>query len=142
MNQVSNVMVFLAMHWFLVSLAIVLVGLIAVYESRRAGEGGMKPQALVTLMNDDKVAVLDVRGRDLYKKGHILNAKHFPHSTLQQQIKQLDKFKDRMIVLVDADGVQIKKSLLVLKKASIDEVKFLTGGMRAWREASLPVHKE
>lgn len=141
MNQISSVLVFGAQHWVLVCLALILLGLIVFYEGRKASVGGITAQEVVRAMNHNDAVVLDLRGRDLYKKSHVLNAEHFPQSMLSQQLNKLEKFKDRPMVLVDADGIQAKKALEILKKASFTNVQVLTGGMRAWREAGLPVHK-
>tara|TARA_B100000508_G_C11425586_1_gene260641 strand:- start:639 stop:1067 length:429 start_codon:yes stop_codon:yes gene_type:complete len=141
MNQVNQLLIFGGQHWLLVSLAIILLALIVFYEGRRASGNGVSPQELVRAMNHDNAVILDLRGRDLYKKGHILNAEHFPQSTLDHQMNKLEKFKERPIVLVDADGMQARKVLEKFKKVSIEDVKVLTGGMRAWREASLPLQK-
>jgi rhodanese-related sulfurtransferase len=141
MNQVNELLIFGGQHWLLVALALVLLGLIVVYEGKRVQGNGVSAQELVRAMNHDDAVILDLRGRDPYKKGHILNAEHFPQSTLGQQMNKLEKYKDRPVILVDADGMQAKKALEKLKKTALSNVRVLTGGMRAWREASLPVHK-
>lgn len=140
--QQETIFPFMAQHWLLIIFALVLVAAIISYERlNKPGAGStISAQEVVRFINDDAI-VLDLRGRDLYRKGHIINAKHFPMDTLKQDLDKLGAYKDKVVILVCGDGLTSIKALQVLKDSGVWSLKVLSGGMRAWHEASLPVEK-
>lgn len=98
----------------------------------------------VLLMNRSDAVVLDIRPQGEYEKGHIAGARHLSLSTsseFEQRIAELEKFKERPIIVNDQFGNQSLVAVAKLKKQGF-EVYSLQGGFDAWRQANLPVEKK
>jgi len=94
------------------------------------------------LINRRDAIVLDVREPAEYAAGHLPHARHIPLGQLASRIKELDKFKERPIVITCASGNRSGSALGVLKKNGFKEVVNLKGGIAAWQQASLPLEKK
>jgi hydroxyacylglutathione hydrolase len=83
--------------------------------------------------------VVDVREPGEYGAGHILGAKNFPLARLGDG--DLSKRKDRPVI-VYCDGTdRSSKAASLLKKQGFTRVVNLSGGLKAWQQAGLPVEK-
>ena len=83
------------------------------------------------------VLLLDVRERDEWTAGHASHAVHLPLGDLDPSAVA----GDRPIVAVCRSGNRSGKAAAVLAQAGFD-VSNLTGGMKAWATAGLPVVRE
>ena len=95
---------------------------------------------LVQFINRDTGLVLDIRGQNDYRKGHIAHSKNIPLSDLEKRASELEKHKSSPIVLVCALGNTASTAAAKLKKLGF-EPHILVGGLNAWQGASLPVVK-
>lgn len=59
----------------------------------------VSPNEAVQLINRAKTTILDVRDGKEYADGHLPDAKHIPAGELKQRVSELDKFKNRTIVV-------------------------------------------
>jgi rhodanese-related sulfurtransferase len=91
------------------------------------------------LINREDALVLDVRDPGEYGAGHILGAKNVPLSRLNDA--EVAKRKDRPMIVYDEGGERSSKAVATLKKRGFTRVVNLTGGLRAWQQAGLPVEK-
>jgi rhodanese-related sulfurtransferase len=98
------------------------------------------PEA-VQLINRQDAQVVDVRESGEFGSGHIPNARHIPAAQIAERAKELEKFKDKPIVLVCASGNRSTSAAGALKKAGFAQVYSLGGGMGAWQQAGMPVQK-
>ena len=106
---------------------------------RTAGGPWVTTAEATHLINREDALVLDVRDPGEYGAGHILGAKNFPLSRLGDG--EVTKRKDRPII-VYCDGTErSSKAISALKKQGYTRVANLTGGLRAWQQAGLPVEK-
>ena len=134
---------FLLQHWVLslaflfVFLAIVLVQML----DQMLGAAKVDAQALVQLMNNEKVVVVDLRAKEAYLKGHIIHAINVPFQGLQKDFNKLSSHKNNLIVLVCEIGQQAGSLAGKLMKDGFTKVKILKNGMKGWGEASLPLEK-
>lgn len=113
---------------------------IAWVELRRLRLGGMDvgiPQA-VRLINDEDAVVIDVREDAEVAGGKIPNARHVPLSALRQRLGDLERFRDRPVVLVCRSGSRSGTAASILRKAGFQRVYNLKGGMLAWENENLP----
>ncbi|MHB0973362.1 MAG: rhodanese-like domain-containing protein [Thiobacillus sp.] len=92
------------------------------------------------LYNDDAL-VLDVREDKEFAAGHIPKAKHIPLGQLAGRMKELDKFKDKPILVTCRSGQRSARACGMLKKAGFETVYNQAGGIIAWERANLPVAK-
>ncbi|MDP2133370.1 MAG: rhodanese-like domain-containing protein [Sulfuritalea sp.] len=97
------------------------------------------PAEATLLMNREDAVVLDVRETGEWGAGHITGARHITMAQLEKRLSELDKFKDRPIIVVCASGNRSSSACGQLKKRGFDKVYSLAGGIAAWRDNSLPL---
>jgi rhodanese-related sulfurtransferase len=133
---------FVIENWVLLSVALTSGGMLLwPVLSAGGGAGGLNPNEVVQLMNREKAVVVDVCGADEFAAGHVVGAKNIPLDQLEAKLPGAVKNKATTLVLVCASGMRSKRALAVAKKLGYENVRSLSGGMGAWRAASLPVDK-
>jgi rhodanese-related sulfurtransferase len=139
----QDILLFIHQHLFLcLALVIVLFTLVLVefYNQRRAPQQISLIKA-TQLINHGNAKIVDIRSSSLYSDGHIIGAVSLPLSELKEKISKIDKFKTQPIVITCASGVESSRASAILKDSGFD-VRILSGGIRAWTDASLPLVKE
>ena len=133
---------FLQDNWMLVSLSVVSGGMLAwsFLGSRLSGIEQADTLKATRLYNDDAL-ILDVREDKEYAAGHIPKAKHIPLGSLNSRIKELDKHKNKPILVTCRSGQRSARACRMLKKAGFETVFNQAGGIIAWERANLPVNK-
>ena len=131
---------FAANHTLLVTALLFSFFLLIFTELRRQASGmtNVEPQAAVKLINADAV-VLDLRSADSFALGHIVNAKNIPFDGLEANQDKIDKLKSRPILAVCNAGVTSTRAVKSLRKAGVENVYGLKGGITAWTQANLPL---
>lgn len=139
----NDLFTFLLRHQTLsIALALVLVFLIILEIFRAKGRPfQISPRETINRINHENAVVIDVRNQDSFKKGHIIDAILISSEEIKSSPKKLDKYKKRPIILVCATGLESPKLAALLLKQGYNAYS-LTGGLRAWREADLPLIKE
>ena len=97
--------------------------------------------AATQLINHKNALVLDVREESEYKAGHVLNSKLVPLGKLNERIGEMEKYRDKPVVVVCRSGARSANACALLGKQGYAEVYNLAGGMMAWQKANLPVKK-
>ncbi len=105
------------------------------------GAGSLNPAQVVQLMNREKAVVVDICEPEEFAAGHVVGAKNVPLSQLEAKLPSVVKNKATPVVLVCASGMRSGRALSVAKKLGFENTHSLSGGMGAWRSASLPVEK-
>jgi len=83
-----------------------------------------------------------VRDPGEYAAGHILGAKNAPLSRLSDGTAgELAKRKERPVIVYCEGGERASKAVALLKKQGYTRVVNLTGGLKGWQQAGLPVEK-
>ncbi|MCL1142682.1 rhodanese-like domain-containing protein [Shewanella gaetbuli] len=99
-------------------------------------------QQLTFMMNKEGAKVVDVRGKEEFKKGHIVDAINVPLSEIKNnQNTSLEKYKSSPIILVCNTGMTSGQAAQLLSKQGFENLHNLTGGMGEWKSANLPVVK-
>jgi rhodanese-related sulfurtransferase len=96
----------------------------------------------VQLINRQDAAVVDVREPGEFRGGHIPNARNIPLGQLAGKIKDLEKLKDKPVLLSCQTGARSAQAAGTLRQAGFAQVFNLAGGMNAWQQASMPVEKD
>lgn len=127
-------------HMLLVSALMISFMVLVFTELQRKARGvtSVEPQDAVKLINADAV-VIDLRNADAFARGHIVNAKNIPHDELDDDMEKLQRFKSKPMVAVCDAGMTSTRLVNTLRKAGIDNVYGLRGGMNAWTQANLPL---
>lgn len=134
-------MTFLIDNWYLIFVALASGAMLAWPVLRGAGASGLTPTQAVQLINREKAVVIDVCSADEFAAGHVAGAKHVPLGELQERLPSLVKNKALPLVLVCASGARSQRAVAIAKGLGYEKAESLAGGLKAWREASLPVEK-
>jgi rhodanese-related sulfurtransferase len=131
---------FAANHTLLVTALLFSFFLVVFTEIRRQAQGitNIEPQAAVKLINADAV-VIDLRSSEAFARGHIVNAKNIPADELTGDQEKYKKYKSRPILAVCDAGITSSKTVDTLRKAGLENVYGLKGGINAWSQANLPL---
>ncbi|MBS0354405.1 MAG: rhodanese-like domain-containing protein [Proteobacteria bacterium] len=133
-------MEFLQHNWYWAALAAVSGSLLIATSLR--GSRGISPAQATQLINREDAIVIDVREAGEYTAGHLLNARHIPLGDLPNRLAELEKFKDKPVILNCQTGGRSSSACDVLRKAGFTQVHNLEGGIAAWTEAGMPVSKK
>src|SRR5881396_146870 len=96
----------------------------------------LTPDALAELMASDiPHAVLDVRERGAYERGHVFRATSLPRRQLEFRMPTLVTAPATPLALIDADGALAPLAATTLAAMGYRDVRVLAGGLGAWRAA-------
>ena len=132
---------FVKQNIFLVVLAAVSGGMLLVELLRGRTGGGLSPVEATLLINRENAVVLDVRDAAEFATGHIPNARNIPFAELDGRIGELNKFKNKPVVLVCQSGSRSGKALAALTKAGFEKAQSLGGGLAGWQKDGHPLVK-
>ena len=102
--------------------------------------GGLTPAQAVQLINKQKAQVIDVCEPAEFAAAHVTGAKNIPLGQLGQG-KGLPSNKAIPLVVVCASGSRSARAVAELHKLGHENAQSLAGGLKAWREAQLPIDK-
>jgi rhodanese-related sulfurtransferase len=97
--------------------------------------------AALQLINHKDALILDVREQKEYDDGHVLNAKLIPLGKLHDRIGELEKFRERPIVVICRSGNRSSHATAQLSKQGFTQAYNLVGGVMAWQKANLPLER-
>lgn len=133
-------MKFIIDNIFLIILALSSGGALVWHTLQRSGDKVSALQA-TQLINREKGLILDVRSAEEFATGHIREAKNIPLKELNDRVGELDKAKNRPVIIVCAKGLQSNKAAAQLKKAGFSQAYPLVGGIAEWQSQDLPLVK-
>ena len=111
------------------------------FGNRLRGIKDVDNPAALQLINHKNALVLDVREESEFKSGHIRGAKLIPLAKLKDRIGELERFREKPIVVVCRSGHRSTSACALLGKLEFGQAYNLSGGMMAWQKADLPVEK-
>lgn len=135
----ENLFIFIQQEILLVTALIVLVALFLRKESS-AGGNRLSLNETVQAMNSDSALLVDLRDSKEFSAGHISGAMNIPFNKLTDNAGQLEKHKDKQIILVDKMGQQAGSAGKQLNKKGFNVAR-MSGGMEEWRHQNMPVVK-
>jgi rhodanese-related sulfurtransferase len=140
-NQITE---FSVNHPMLAVGFIALLAAVFFNEFRQATQksASLTPAGAIQLMNNEEVVMLDVREPAETANGKIAKAVQIPAGSIEQRIAELDKFKDKNILVYCKTGARAGVACRALSKAGFDKVYSLNGGITAWQDAHLPVSRK
>lgn len=133
---------FITNHWQLAYGFAAVLTLLVIVEFLRARRATsmVDTTRAVYLMNREHAAVVDTRLLDHFRQGHIIDAVAVSMDELQQNSKKLEKFKNKPVILVCNSDMEAQKTAASLAKQGYNSYA-LAGGIRAWKDAGLPLVK-
>lgn len=137
-------MEFIQQNLMLVTLA-VATGAMLLWQIFGSKISGIKEVGVIEatqLINHKDALVLDVREDREFSGGHIPDAKHIPLGQLGHRVGELEKFKERPIVINCRSGARSANACGILRKSGFTEVYNLKGGIMAWEQANMPITRK
>ena len=128
---------FLAEQWILVAALLVIIIMLVMHEARKSGPS-LSPQQAINLVNAEQGVFVDLRDAAIYKQGHIVEALNIPAAKVGDRMAELEKFRDRPIVLVCKMGQSAGAAGKQLRAARFEKVYKMRGGMMEWVNLQLP----
>ncbi len=134
---------FFQQHLLLSSAFVIILVLMIANEIRYrlSGVAKLSARQVTQAFNRETAVLIDVRARNDYQRSHILGAMNIVESELLTDLKRLEKYKDKQLIIIDAAGQKAHGIALKLKKQGFAEVAMLSGGMQAWLAEGLPIAK-
>ena len=129
---------FLIDYWYF-SVPLFFFLFLFAYSEMNKGGKKIEPNELTRLVNKENAILIDLRKKEDYENGHIMTALNYPHQEFDNQMHELDKFKERPIILVCDMGRNSANIGEKLKKAEFKRTFRLNGGMMTWMQENLPV---
>ena len=114
-------------------------GSMLLYPMISGGAGGISVTEATMLLNREDAIVLDVREAQEWSAGHITNARHIALGQIDKRLSEIDKFKEKPVIVCCASGNRSSSGCNTLRKAGFQKVFNLAGGIGAWTEANLPL---
>ncbi|HEX6992556.1 MAG TPA: rhodanese-like domain-containing protein [Gammaproteobacteria bacterium] len=129
-------------HPFLAAGFVALLAAVVFFEiwQRARAVTQVGPADAVRLINAGAV-VIDVRGADDFRKGHIVNARNIELGQIDAENAVLKKQKNKVLITVCDNGIVSNRAAALLRKAGFEKVFSLKGGLNAWRAENLPLVK-
>ena len=138
-DTLAKFLEFITAHYVLGGPFIVLVVLLIVQQSRNAGRN-LSSRELTAMVNRDEAFILDIRPKKEFSTGHIVGSVNISSDQLKDKMAELEKHKDKTIIVVCASGMNAGGACAELKKAGFTAAR-LSGGITGWRSENLPVVK-
>ena len=132
---------FVVNHYILVSLFVAFLVAILILESRRGG-AKISAQGAVNLINRDEAIVVDIRDRKEFGEGRITGSINIPLNSLKSRVAELNKFKDKQIIVADKMGQHSAMAVKQLNAERFSNVVRLNGVVSDWKASNLPLVKK
>ncbi len=92
-------------------------------------------------LDRDAAVVIDVREESDWREGHIQGARHLSRGIIELEIEEEIPQLDQPIVCYCGGGSRAALVTESLQKMGYKNVRSIRGGLRAWKEAGLPIEK-
>jgi rhodanese-related sulfurtransferase len=132
---------FIIDNWMLILVALAS-GAMLLWPAIQGGAGsGLSTAHAVQLINRERAVVVDVCDAEEFAAGHVGGAKNVPLAQLEKRLPEVVKNKSVPLILVCANGQRANRALGTAKKLGYEKAQVLAGGLKAWKEANLPIEK-
>ena len=132
-----DIYTFIGQEWLLITVLFALIWLL-ILTTRKASGLPISSAEVVKLMNSDEAVVVDVRSSGDFSSGHIHGSINISHSQFAGRISELEKKREKLLVVADQIGQQAGAVGKLLNKQGF-QVRRLNGGINGWRQDSLPL---
>lgn len=134
-------MKFIVDNWMLILIAVSSGAMLAWPLIRGTGGGSLTAQGAVQLINRERAVMIDVRDAAEYAAGHATGARNVPLDQLEQKLPGTVKNKSVPVLLMCATGARAQRALATAKKLGYEQAQVVGGGLKAWKDANLPIEK-
>ena len=136
--SVDLVFQFIGEQWLLLMAFAATLTMLVLHESRKAGPA-LSINEAVQLVNGSDGIFLDIRDGGDFARGHITDALHIPAASITDRHSELEKYRDKPIVVVCKMGQSAGTATKTLREQGFGRAQKLSGGMMEWDAQKLPV---
>ncbi|MDP1832297.1 MAG: rhodanese-like domain-containing protein [Geothrix sp.] len=108
---------------------------------RGRGRPVLAPVQVEELLLGSGALVVDLRGTEAFRAGHIRGSLHVPFEELSSRFAAPDPNARRALILVDDTDELSHRAYDLLIQRGFSWLYVMKGGMKAWRSASRPLAK-
>lgn len=90
-------------------------------------------QANSLIKQEKNIVIIDVRTEEEYNKGHIKNSILIPVDEIESRISEIQKYKDKDIILYCQAGTRSTKAFNILKKYKFNRLYNMKDGFSKWK---------
>jgi rhodanese-related sulfurtransferase len=147
MITMKQLLSFIPNHWPLCTAAGAVLAFL-IFEELKGKMSGMprtSVQDATLLLNREHAVTIDLRNQKAFASGHILDSINIVRTDFDAHIKKIESHKNHIIILVDDTDTDVASIGAKLQKNGFTKIYILAGGLRAWKDAQLPLiknHKE
>jgi rhodanese-related sulfurtransferase len=133
---------FVIENWYLFAALVLILGLLAA-EPLLKQASGVKTVSVFEMpqLTREKSVIVDVSDPGDFKKAHIPESINVPAKSLNDDLKPLEKHKNKNVILVCRMGNKAQSVAKQLTRNGFEKVYVLGGGMSAWEKENLPVKR-
>jgi rhodanese-related sulfurtransferase len=106
------------------------------------GGSAVSPMQATLMINREDAVLIDVREAAEFAQGRIANSLHIPLAQLEKRLAELEKYKERAIILNCASGSRSGSACSLMRKHGFNKVFSLSGGIASWEQAGLPTTRK
>ncbi len=133
-------MKFLSENWHLILVALTSGGLL-IWPLIKESKAGLTAAMAVQLINRERGVLIDVSNPDEFAAAHANGAKNIQLNELEAKLAIAVKKKDTPIIFICPMGKRSATAAAAAKKMGYTAAQNLTGGLKAWRDANMPIQK-
>ena len=132
---------FIVENWMIIAVALSSGAMLMWPLIKGATGGALTTSGAVLLINREKAVVVDVSEPVEYRAGHVGGARNVPLGQLEKRLPEVVKNKALPVILLCATGARASRAEGMAKRLGYEKAQALAGGLKAWKEANLPVEK-
>lgn len=139
--MIEQFITFFSHHWPWTIALLITIALLFLNErfAQKNKPANLSTETAVYKINHEDAIVFDLRDSESFKKAHIINSTRVSKEDFAD--KRFNKYKDKSIILVCAQGMRSSALISELKALGFSQVSSLHGGISAWQSANLPLIK-
>ena len=132
---------FVIANWMLFLIVISSGAMLLVPMLQKAGQGALSDEGAVQLINRQRAVVVDIRPPEEFAAGHVTGARNVPLDQLEAKLAGTVKNKSLPLLIVCASGARAQRAVAVARKLGYEQAQALSGGLKSWKDANLPLEK-
>jgi len=132
---------FILKNWYFITIAVFSGGGLLYLTFKGTGGKSLSTTQATLLINRENAVLVDVSEPGEYESGHVPEARNIPSGQIADRVSELEKYKDKPLILVCQTGARSMTACNKLSKLGFSRVHSLNGGIGAWRTAGLPIKK-
>ncbi|HEI8748507.1 TPA: rhodanese-like domain-containing protein [Proteus mirabilis] len=142
--MLQEVMQFFSRHTLLsfIWIALLVAVIVLTFKGLFSKTKNISRTEAISLINKENAVCVDIRSRDEFRKGHIIDSINLTPSEIKSNnIAELEKYKSQLVIVVSPSGIEGAKPAESLIKLGFEKVFILKDGLSGWSGENLPLAK-